>query len=371
MMKFDNLTGSLLLAGTFIGVGILGLPYALSKSGFLGGTAILFLGAFFSYLTAMYIVKLVYLQSSEVSLYTIFRRYLGRNTSYLALAGMLISSYGAMIAYPIAIGEMMHSLLNLPYWLGAGLFIVLITFLLTLKAGHSNRINALVTVLLLVLLVWVMLRATPSITLENYLFFKPSRMLDAWGIVIFAFAGHLVIPSVIYAIKAKPRQGALVIKSGFWAVAILYFFFFAVSLDIMGQEVTAVATLGLSKNLSPALSTVGQLFAILAILTSSYGVGISLKLTFEDKLKVNSSYAIPLIIVPVILFSTYLGSEGGEAFSNVLNIAGGIGSALYVGLIPSIIVLKLSKIYRFPLGQKGAIATVLFFGLAIAYTILF
>ena len=50
MMKFDNLTGSLLLAGTFIGVGILGLPYALSKSGFLGGTAILFLGAFFSYL---------------------------------------------------------------------------------------------------------------------------------------------------------------------------------------------------------------------------------------------------------------------------------------------------------------------------------
>jgi tyrosine-specific transport protein len=121
MMKFDNLTGSLLLAGTFIGVGILGLPYALSKSGFLGGTAILFLGAFFSYLTAMYIVKLVYLQSSEVSLYTIFRRYLGRNTSYLALAGMLISSYGAMIAYPIAIGEMMHSLLNLPYWLGTSL----------------------------------------------------------------------------------------------------------------------------------------------------------------------------------------------------------------------------------------------------------
>ena len=213
--------------------------------------------------------------------------------------------------------------MNLPLaW--AGLLIVLITFLLTLKAGHSNRINALQPFFAGSCL--VMLRATPSITLENYLFFKPSRMLDAWGIVIFAFAGHLVIPSVIYAIKAKPRQGALVIKSGFWAVAILYFFFFAVSLGIMGQEVTAVATLGLSKNLSPALSTVGQLFAILAILTSSYGVGISLKLTFEDKLKVNSSYAIPLIIVPVILFSTYLGSEGGEAFSNVLNIAGGIGS---------------------------------------------
>jgi tyrosine-specific transport protein len=125
MMKLDNLTGLLLFAGTLIGAGILGLPYALSKSGFLGGTAILFLGAFFSYLTAMYIVQLVFMESSEVSLYTIFRRYLGRSTSYLALAGMLISSYGAMIAYPIAIGEMMNSLLNLPYWLGAGLFIAL------------------------------------------------------------------------------------------------------------------------------------------------------------------------------------------------------------------------------------------------------
>lgn len=371
MMKLDNLIGSLLFAGTLIGAGILGLPYALSKSGFLGGTVIFFLGAFFSYLTAMYIVQLVYMESSEVSLYTIFRRYLGRSTSYLALAGMLISSYGAMIAYPIAIGEMMHSLLNVPYWLGAGLFIALIAFLLTLKAGSSNRINALVTIFLVVLLVWVMLRATPAITIENYLFFKPSRILDAWGIVVFAFAGHLVIPSVIYGIKAKQKQGALVITSGFWVVATLYFFFFVVSLGIMGKEVTSVATLGLSRHLSPALSIVGQLFAMLAILTSSYGIGISLKLTFEDKLKLNPSYAIPLIIVPVILFSLYLSAEGGEAFSTVLNFAGGIGSALYVGLIPAIIVLKLSKIHRFPLGQKGAIAAFLFFGLAIAYTVFF
>lgn len=368
-MKLDNLTGSLLFAGTLIGAGILGLPYVLSKSGLLGGTAIFFLGAFFSYLTAMYIVQLVYMEKSEVSLYTIFRRYLGRNASYLALAGILFSSYGAMIAYPIAMGEMIHSLLNLPYWVGEGLFVALITFLLTLKAGSSNRINAFITILLVSLLVWVMLRATPSITIENYQFFEPSRILDAWGIVVFAFAGHLVIPSVIYAIKAKPRQGALVIKLGFWVVAILYFFFFVVSLGIMGKEVTSVATLGLSKYLSPALNIVGQLFAMLAIITSSYGIGISLKLTFEDKFKLKPSYAIPIIIVPVILFNLYLSAQGGEAFSKVLNFAGGIGSALYVGLIPAVIVLKLSKIHRFPLGQKGAIATFLFFGLAIAYTI--
>jgi tyrosine-specific transport protein len=113
-MKLDNLTGLLLFAGTLIGAGILGLPYALSKSGFLGGTAILFLGAFFSYLTAMYIVQLVFMESSEVSLYTIFRRYLGRSTSYLALAGMLISSYSCFfnictctlhIYYCFGIGE--------------------------------------------------------------------------------------------------------------------------------------------------------------------------------------------------------------------------------------------------------------------------
>ncbi|MDI9466536.1 MAG: aromatic amino acid transport family protein, partial [Bacillota bacterium] len=55
IMKHQKLIGSLLFTGTFVGAGILGLPFALSQSGFIGGTIIFIIGTFFAYLTAVYV----------------------------------------------------------------------------------------------------------------------------------------------------------------------------------------------------------------------------------------------------------------------------------------------------------------------------
>jgi amino acid permease len=133
--------------------------------------------------------------------------------------------------------------------------------------------------------------------------------------------------------------------------------------------VTPVATIGLTGHVSSAVAIFGQIFAILAILTSAYGIGISLKLTFQDMFKTNPSTSIALIIIPVVLFDIYLSGMGGNAFTEVLNYAGGIGSAFYIGIIPALIVHKLARTHHFPLGQTGAIICLAFYGLAILYTL--
>ncbi len=368
-MKNQNLTGSLLFSGTIVGAGILGLPYALSQSGFIGGTIIFIAGTFFAYLSAIYIGTLVYMENKEVSLYSICRSYLGANIGYLTLTGILLSSYGAMIAYPLAIGTMLSSLLNIPLWLGAGMFISLISFLLTLNLGKSNNFNALVTTILVLLLIWVMLKSIPAIELNNYLFYNPGEIFDAWGIVIFAFSGHIVIPTVLYYVKTNLNQGLRVLKIGLFLVAILYFFFFTIAIGVMGTEVTPVATLGLGGHVSTTVALIGQVFAVLAILTSAFGIGISLKLTFQDMFKINYNLSLALIIIPVLFFDIYLIRIGGDSFIRVLNYAGGIGSALYVGFIPALIVYNLAKTHHFPFGQKGAILSLVFYGLAILYTL--
>lgn len=368
-MKNQNLTGSLLFAGTIVGAGILGLPYALSQSGFIGGTIIFIAGTFFAYLSAIYIGTLVYMENREASLYSICRSHLSVNIGYLTLAGILFSSYGAMIAYPLAIGTMLSSLLNIPFWLGTGMFVALISFLLTRNPGKSNKFNAIVTTVLALLLIWVMFKSIPAIESNNYLFFNPSKMFDAWGVVIFAFSGHIVIPSVIYYIKTNLSQGLRVLKIGLFLVAALYFFFFTISIGVMGTEVTPVATLGLGGHVSTTVALIGQIFAMLAILTSAFGVGISLKLTFQEMFKIKSYLSLALIIIPVLLFDIYFSTMGGDAFIKVLNYAGGIGSALYVGVIPALIVEKLAKTHSFPLGRKGAILSLVFYGLAILYTV--
>lgn len=368
-MKKQNLIGSLLFSGTLVGAGILGLPYALSQSGFIGGTIIFIAGTFFAYLSAMQIGTLVYMQNREASLYSIYRSYLGANIGYLTLAGILFSSYGAMIAYPLAIGMMFSSLLDIPLWLSAGLFIALISFLLSRNLGESNKLNAIVTIVLVLLLIWVILKSIPAIEANNYLFFYPGKMLDAMGIIIFAFAGHIVIPNVIYYTKAKLNQGLRILRIGLFLVAALYFFFFAIAVGVMGTEVTPVATLGLGGHVSTNVAIIGQIFAILAILTSAFGIGVSLKLTFQEMFKINENMSLALIIIPILLFDAYLSRTGGDSFIKVLNYAGGIGSALYVGIIPALIVQSIAKTHHFPFGQKGAIVSLVFYSLAILYTL--
>jgi len=369
-MKHQKLIGSLLFTGTFVGAGILGLPFALSQSGFIGGTIIFIIGTFFAYLTAVYVSILVYMQDGEASLYSIFRSHLGAKIGYLTLAGILFSSYGAMIAYPLAIGSTFNALLNIPFWLGASVFLLLLVFLLTRNLGDSNKFNAVVATVLVLLLIGVMYKSIPVIKLNNYLSFVPSEMFGAAGIIIFAFAGHIVIPPVIYYLKASRTQGIKVIKISILSVAALYFFFFTVSIGVMGAGgVTPVATIGLTGHVSSAVAIFGQIFAILAILTSAYGIGISLKLTFQDMFKTNPSTSIALIIIPVVLFDIYLSGMGGNAFTEVLNYAGGIGSAFYIGIIPALIVHKLARTHHFPLGQTGAIICLAFYGLAILYTL--
>lgn len=368
-MKHQNLIGALLFTGTFVGAGILGLPYALAQSGFIGGTIIFIIGTFFAYLTAVYVSILVYMQANEASLYSIYRSHLSAKIGHLTLAGILFSSYGAMIAYPLAFGTMFNALFNLPFGLGASGFLLLISVLLIRNPGDSNKFNAIVTTVLVLLLIGVMYKSIPGIKLNNYLSFVPSEMFGASGVIIFAFAGHIIIPPVIYYIKATRDQGIKVIKFSLLAVAALYFFFFAVSIGIMGTEVTPVATIGLAGHVNPTVAIVGQVFAVLAITTSAYGIGLSLKLTFQGMFNIKPVVSIALVIIPVLLFNIYLSGTGGTAYTEVLNYAGGIGSALYIGIIPALIVQKLAKTHYFPFGQKGAIFCLLFYGLAIIYTI--
>jgi amino acid permease len=368
-MKNQNLIGSLLFAGTIVGAGILGLPYALSQSGFIGGTLIFIVGTFFAYLSAVHIGTLVYLEEREVSLYSVCRSHLGAKAGYLTLAGILISCYGAMIAYPLAIGTILNSLLNIPPYLSVVVFIAFISLLLTRNTGTSNKFTALVTTVLVLLLVWVMFRSIPAIEANNYLFFEPREIFSAWGIIIFAFSGHIVIPSVLYYIKTDMKQGLRVLNIGLFLVAALYFFFFFVAIGVMGKNVTPVATNGLAAHLSTSVAFIGQVFAILALLTSAFGIGISLKLTFQDMFKINSKANLALIMLPVLFLDIYFSTTGRDAFINVLNYAGGIGSALYVGFIPALIVQKLARFHHFPFGEKGAILSLVFYGLAILYTL--
>lgn len=348
---------------------MLGLPYALAQGGFIGGMLVLLVGAFFAYLSAQYIGILFYLDGRNVPISSIIELRIGKVFGFLVLAGTMFSAYGAMVAYPLAIGELLYSLANIPFGIGSLGFLIVLIAILSRDLGDSSNINTVVTSILVILLIWVIAKAFPHIEPLNLLSFHPTNMPFAVGVVIFAFSGHLVIPSVLHYVGADISTGLKVINWGLGSVALLYALFFLITLGVVGGKVTSVATVALGQSLSPAVAIVGQVFTIMAIFTSAFGVGISLKLIFENQFRLKPFYSLALIAIPVVLIDVYLSLASGDVFVQVLNYAGGIGSALYAGFVPAVTALSLSRIYKLPYGTYGAYAAVIFYGLAILLTV--
>ncbi|QGU00098.1 hypothetical protein SYNTR_1504 [Candidatus Syntrophocurvum alkaliphilum] len=371
MINYKNLFGSLLFGGTVIGAGVLGLPFALAQGGFFSGAILLFLGGFFAYMTSAYIAILAYQQDKILPVQLILKKYLGKNIGILSLASVMFISYGALIAYPLAAGEIFSTLFGWPFWLGALGFIVVMTALVSRRLGQSNKINSAVAITLTVLLLWIIIRSIPSVENQNLMFFSPGGIFDAWGVVVFAFAAQMVIPNVIYYINAPLKDALKVIKGGLIGVGVLYFAFFFVAIGAMGENVTSVATLGLGAEVGREVIVVGQIFAILALMTSFFGIAHSLRLTYERQFKCSRLVSLMLIVIPVVIFDYFLSAGGGEAFVRVLDYAGGIGSALYAGIIPAIIVLLFKDNIKFPFGVIGAYLTIIFYGLTLIYTLFF
>lgn len=347
------------------------MPFALAQGGFPLGTLLLLLGGFFAYLSAAQIGTLVYAQQDQLPLHSIVDKYLGQSMSYFTLGAILLSSYGALIAYPLAIGQITSTLYDLPAWLGTIIFIAVMSGLLSLNLNDSNKIDATITLLLMLLLLWIVFRSLPQIKPENLLSWHPSQLFKAFGVVIFAFGGHVVIPNVIYYMGVEKNNGIKVLGLAIFAVALLYLLFFTVSTGVMNTEVTRVATLGLGKHLSPSLAIAGQVFAVLAIITSFFGLAISIRLTLARQFKLNRYYSLALVIIPVLLIDLLLSSNPGTAFIKMLNYAGGIGSALYVGFIPAMIIADQRYEFKVLWGRRGAYLALLFYGMAIVYTVFF
>lgn len=344
------------------------MPFALAQGGFGLGTLLLLLGGFFAYLSAAQIGTLVYAQQEELPLHSLVEKYLGQRMSYFTLGAIVFASYGALIAYPLAIGEIASTLFNFPAWLGTIIFIAAMTGLLSLNLNESNKIDATITLLLMLLLLWVVFRTLPQVKLENLLAWHPSQIFKAFGIIIFAFAGHVVIPNVIYYMGVEQNDGIKVLGWSIFAVGLLYLLFFAVSTGVMDGKVTRVATLGLARHLSPGLAIAGQVFSILAIITSFFGLAISLLSSFARQFKLKPHYSLALLIVPLTLIDLLLSANPGTAFVKMLTYAGGIGSALYIGLIPALIIADKRYEFKVLLGRGGAHLALLFYGLAIVYT---
>lgn len=357
--------GSLLVAGTTIGGGILALPLLTAAGGFIPATVIFFLCWLFMTATGLLLVEVFLWNKEEVNLVSMAKMTLGLPGKVFAWLIYLFFFYSVTVAYVSAGGGLVADLFDalgsqsLHPWIGPTLFVVCFAPFVVAGAKAVDRVNVfLMAGLILSFLFFVALgfsHIQPSQLVERVNFPAGFLVLP----VAFASFGYQgMVPTLTNYLDRDPVRVRKAILIGTTLPFVTYLIWEALFLGVVPFEElekarllgqTAIAPL---KNILefPWLFRVGEFFAFFTIVTSFLGVTIGLLDFLADGLQIKKDrkgriFLALLIYLPPLLFTFY----NPCLFLNALHYAGGIGSALLLGLLPILMAWR----GRYTLGYKG------------------
>jgi tyrosine-specific transport protein len=339
------LIGSLLVAGTAIGAGMLALPIATAEGGVFPAWVVYFLCYLFSMSTGLLFVEIGLWLPPGANIVTMASQLLGPFGRALAWIVYIFLFYSLTIAYVAGGGV----LISLPFgyeganfWLTAAFtsFFALLVFLGTRVVG---LFNAILMCGLILAYFGFLLFGIPSIHPHVFERIDFSKAFLALPIIFTSFSYQGTIPTLLTYMDRDPKKmkRAIIIGSTIPLIVYLLWDLFIKSIipaaDLVEagrRGLTSVDPLG---QFVPGSSILflGKCFAFFALSTSLIGVTLGLLDFLIDSLKLQKStwnrFALSLLIyIPPFLIA----STNPTIFLTALGYAGGFGCAILLGLLP-------------------------------------
>ena len=380
--------GILLICGTSVGAGILGIPSDTAENGF-GISMVLFILCWlFSTLSALYFMEVhLWHPSPTANLLSITHYFFGSKFKafvwiiYLALLYSLMCTY--LLAGSSWIVQSAHfvgsiSLSKLSGMLG---FIGLIGLFIFFGIRAVDHVNRWISVGLAISYLLILGITMP--TLHPHLLQQPPQNVwtipNALPLLITAFGYSIIIPSLssYFERNAALLQKAVLIGS---AVTLLIYILWEIAtlgnIPLLGphglraiahslDNGTAVASALIHITHNPYLATILTLFALFAVITSFLGVSMALYHTLADGLQMQTkglhgALLLCLTYIPPMIFLWLIPT----GFNQILSWAGAL-VAFLMGVLPVIMVIKGRYVlkhtgYRVP-GGLGLLTIVLLF----------
>ncbi len=345
------LGGTLLVAGTSIGVGMLALPVATAEGGFFPSIVVYLACWLFMLATGLLILEACLWMPDGANLITLATRLLGKGGQAFCWVVYLFLFTCLMIAHTAAGGSIVSQISGqtIPLWLGSLIYIAIFSPAVYLGTLWVDRLNlGLMTGVILTYFLFIFFAAghvnTSLLTNMNW-----SKAWIALPIVFTAFGYQSLIPTLLSYLKRDVKKVRFTIICGTAIPFVIYVIWEFLILGILPLEGTnglldalqkgknAVEPLGQFLNI-PAVNKVGQAFAFFTMTTSMYGLSIAFMDFLSDgfKLKKRATKILPYSIVFILpLIITWIDPE---IFLHALNYAGGIGVALLLGAMPILMV---------------------------------
>ncbi|MCD6547149.1 MAG: amino acid permease [Nanoarchaeota archaeon] len=289
-----------MIVGTVIGAGVLGIPYAISKSGFIPGMITMVIVGIMVTIMTLYMGEVVLRTKGEKQFTALAKKYLGEKGKWLMLLFMIMGIFGALIAYLVGIGETIADLVG-----GNSLLFSLIFFAIaapiTFKGLKAvSKVELTLASLLVAILFIICLHLLPQVKLSNLTYFNLKNAFVPYGVVLFACLGYQVIPEVKKILTNKKQMSKVIIIALSLCLGLYAFFAFSF-VGTYNQEVREIAI----ESLSGVFHVLGTIVAVLAMSTGFLALSIVLKDVLHWDFGLNEKVAwaivsfLPLLVVLV------------------------------------------------------------------------
>ncbi|MBT3394784.1 MAG: tyrosine transporter [Waddliaceae bacterium] len=389
LQKGSVISGSLLIAGTSIGAGMLALPLVTSYGGFFPALAI-----FAVCWASMVATGLLILEIAMG---------MKKGSNIISMAGDTLGTTGKVISWTLYL--FLFYSLNIAYISGGGsfildvfaggaisvfgplLFVTVFGMIVYFGARVVGRINIMVMTTLVVTYFAFVALGWRYVDTANLTNINWSASLVAMPVVLTSFGFQGVVPTLISYMDHDVKKIRRAIIIGATIPFVIYAIWEWLVLGIVPLEgpegMRSMMEAG-GNVLQPLKNVIGDtninvihiIFAFCALLSSFFGVslgvidfladGLTIKKSFKGKILLSALAFVP----PLIITMTY-----PHIFLVALRLGGGLGSALLLGLLPVMITwvrryrMNDTTSYTFPGGRAALIAIAVVAVMAVAIQI--
>ncbi len=355
-------SGSLLIAGTTIGAGMLGIPLITGQAGLKAALAMTASVWLYMLCTGLLFLEVMLWMPEGSNILSMAARFLGRRGQWLAGGMFVFLYYCLMVAYFAAGAPLLGELLHLDVH-GWGLYLLfggIFGFIVAIGTKWIDRTNVVLTLAMVVFFFLLVFFGARSVNVSRLEFTNLKPLIYAPPFLFSAFGFHNIIPPLTGYLKRNVKVLRLSILIGTIIPLIFYCAWQWLIIGSISQE-SLLQTLQAGEPVTaalqritgnPILKNIGAFFALFAIVTSTIGVAFSLVDFLGDGLKaartgISRVGLTFLTFAPPLLFAAI----DPTVFDKALGLAGGFGEAFLNGFLP----VWLVWIGRYHVGLKGTV----------------
>ena len=369
-----SLRGSLMISGTMIGAGMLGLPLLTASCGIFVATVLCVVVWAFMLVTGLLLLEASLTMDNHVGFISLARRYLGR-TGALFTGGLFIFLYFFLLVAYLAAGAPLLKFFSLGVvHIGISdtsalvLFSLIFGLIVALGPKYIDNANVILTAGMAVVLLLLFSVGFSEVSIARMQTLSWKEGIFAIPLLFSAFGYHNLIPSLVTYMNRDKRALKDAIIIGTTIPLIIYILWQMLvigaiplsTLKVGALEGVTATTLFAQYAHKPWIAIIGQMFSFLAITTSVLGVSFALVDFIADGLRIKPvgknrmwltflAFSVPLLLTMI----------DRTIFIRALSIAGGIGESLLNGMIPVALVYSLRYVkkikspYRVPSKKTG------------------